>query len=142
MDTEAMIRDFASRGFSKRETARTLELSDYMMDKFLSVMGPVKWPTRGNSNNHHRANKEKRGKPNQAIWRALEARRNHALHTVDGITGTIDELASKFGGVTGGRVRARMKEGMTLDEALKTPRQHGNRFRRVFGKEKQPCTAN
>lgn len=143
MDIEAQFRDFARRGFSKRETAKTLELSDYMLEKLLSAMGPIKWPSRGCSNNHRRANEARRGVPNPANKIARAVQREAALHTVDGVTGTIDELAAKIGKVSGSRVRIRMKvEGMTLEQALKTPRQHGNRFKKPLRNMERSCTAN
>lgn len=138
-----MIRDLARRGFSKRETAKTLELSDYMLEKLLSAMSPIKWPSRGCSNNHRRANEARRGVPNPANKIARAAQREAALHTVDGVTGTIDELAASLGKVCGSRVRARIKKhGMTLEAALKTPPQSGNRFKRALSKEYASCTGS
>ena len=124
MTTEEYIKDCAARGYSKTMVLETLGICRYSFYAMLEAMPPIEWPARGQSLNCKLANEARRGistaKLKAASEKALAARRELRSHTVDGFRGTIEELAARHG-VSGTTVRRRIKGGMTLELALKTP---------------------
>lgn len=122
MDTEQFIHDCARRGLSKAETARTLGWTQYKMEKIVSVMGAIDWPTRGQSLGNKRGNESRRGICPAGNAKAREVRRLNVQRTAFGVTASVPELVRMFGKVSYDCTRNRMgKEGMTLEQALITP---------------------
>lgn len=123
MTTEQYIRDAASRGWSKTQTLEALGLCRTTFYAMLEAMPPLEWPAQGKSMGHRLANESRRGNFTTALRVSLE--RGRAIkkdlhsHTIDGVRGTIEELAAHYG-MHASTVRRRMKF-MSLEDALKTP---------------------
>jgi len=124
MTTEEFIRDCAARGFSKTMVLEALGLCRDTFYAMLEAMPAIDWPERGQSLNCQLSNEARRGvctpKLRAAAQKAVAARRELRSHTVDGVRGTIVELAKRHG-VSDSTVRRRMRAGMSLEQALKTP---------------------
>lgn len=128
MDVEVYIRQSAARGLSRRAVAGALGISYRKLRDMLDSMPPVEWPGPGRSVDFLRAHAARRGQPSEVARRALQRahaiRRQRASHAVRGRTGTLAELVAAFGvEVSASTVRRRLQEGMTLEQALFTPRQ-------------------
>ncbi|MCK2122156.1 hypothetical protein [Pseudomonas sp. PNPG3] len=124
MTTEEYIRDCAARGYSKTMVLETLGICRYSFYAMLEAMAPIDWPGRGQSLACKLANEARRGISTQKIRdaskKAHAAVRAKHLKTVDGVQGSVEELARMYS-VSASTVRRRVKAGMTLEEALKTP---------------------
>lgn len=128
MNTEQFIRNAAARGLSRRATMHALGIGPWVFREMLTLMPDIEWPARGCSADHQRANEQKRGRctPAQAaaLERAHERWSESRRFTVDGVTGTIAELVEHFQSpVHATTVRRRVAAGMSLRDALITPRQ-------------------
>ncbi|HCI2604936.1 hypothetical protein [Pseudomonas aeruginosa] len=135
MNTEQFIRDSAARGLSRRATRLSLGIGPWVFREMLTLMPDIEWPARGCSADHQRANEQKRGRctPAQAaaLERAHERWSESRRFTVDGVTGTIAELVEHFQSpVHAATVRRRVAAGMSLRDALTTPRQQPKPGRR------------
>lgn len=135
MNTEQFIRNAAARGLSRRATMHALGMGPWKFRELLTLMPEITWPARGCSADHQRANEQKRGRctPAQAaaLERAHERWSESRRFTVDGVTGTIAELVEHFQSpVHATTVRRRVAAGMSLRDALTSPRQQPKPGRR------------
>ncbi|HGM4968046.1 TPA: hypothetical protein ACKPXL_000148 [Pseudomonas aeruginosa] len=135
MNTEQFIRDSAARGFSRRATRLALGIGPWVFREMLTLMPDIEWPAKGQSLDHKRANSQKRGHCTPALARALDqarqARKDKHTHTVRGRTGTLEELVDLLPSpVSASTVRRRVAAGMSLRDALITPRQQPKPGRR------------
>lgn len=140
MSVEGQIRDAAKRGCSKQQVREMLGVSRGRFELMLEAMEPVEWAGRGRTAESVRSREERRGMCSEAHRAALAkgnaVRRLRHLHTVDGVEGTVRELAKHFG-INRGTVHTRMRAGMTISQAIKTPVTP----RHLTGKRLVPVTA-
>ncbi len=124
MTTEEYIRDCAARGYSKTMTLEALGLCRETFYTMLDAMPPIQWPERGKSLACKLANESRRGTSTPGLRAAAEkarsTRREKRSHIIDGVKATIEAHAARYG-VSDSTVRRRVKAGMTLEQALKTP---------------------
>lgn len=124
MTTEEFIKDAAARNWSKRQTMQALNLCRETFYAMLEAMPPLVWPAQGRSMGHMASNEAKRGISTQKIRDALvlarAARKAKHMHTVNGVSGTIEQLAA-LSPVSYSTVRRRLKEGQSLEVALSAP---------------------
>lgn len=123
-DTEAFIRESATRGLSKSQVRQALGLCTQTFYAMLDAMPELPWPARGQSLGHKLGNEAKRGHCSPALRAALKQNlakwKEMRSHTVDGRRGTIEDLVKHYN-VSASTVRRRMQAGMTVEQALKTP---------------------
>lgn len=119
MNTEAFITDAASRGWSKTQTRQALNMSTYKFWAILAAMPPLEWAGRGHTLGNKLGNANKRVTPAilDAVARARASRRDKALHTWNGHTGTVEELAP-FSPASARTIRRRLAAGLSVDEAF------------------------
>lgn len=124
MNTEEFIKDCASRGWSKTQVMETLGLCRRTFVAILEAMPVMEWAPPGKSLAHKLGNEARRGHCSDALRasnaRNAEVRRERCRHDVKGLRGTVEELAQHFN-ISASSVRRRMKDGMTIEEALTTP---------------------
>lgn len=124
MTTEEYIREYAARGYSKTMTLEALGLCRETFYAMLEAMPSIQWPARGQSLACKLANESRRGISTPGLRAAAEkarrTRREKHSHIIDGVKGTIEVHAARYG-ISGSTVRRRVKAGMTLNQALKTP---------------------
>ncbi len=141
MNTEQFIADSARRGLSKTQVRETLGLCRETFYAMLEAMPPLPWPARGQSLGHKLGNEAKRGHCSPALRAALKqavsTRKALHSHTVDGRHGTIDELVEHYS-VSASTVRRRIKSGMSIEQALKTPPTPFSLRRDGFGTSARP----
>lgn len=135
---EARIRGMAKAGHSKTMTQELLGLSRYAFDKLVAQMPDVEFPGRNRSRGYRASVERKRGIYTDAMRNASalagQARHEQAKRTVRGVTGTVDELVAHFNcPLSAAQVRRRMRQGMTLEEALFTPKATRNNLGRWLG---------
>lgn len=135
MNTEQFIRESAARGLSRRATMHALGLGRWKFDLIIGAMGPIEWAKNGTTVGNRLAYEASRGRftPAQAaaLERAHERWSESRRFTVDGVTGTIAELVEHFQSpVHATTVRRRVAAGMSLRDALLTPRQQPKPGRR------------
>lgn len=96
----------------------------------LELMPPIKWPEPGQSIACKNTYESRLGVCTQKLRDSAEkgrqAKREKSMRTVDGVRGTIKELAAQHA-VSVSAVRRRMASGMTLEEALKAVPLQGQR---------------
>lgn len=124
MSTEQFIIDSARRGWSRGQVAQALGLTRANLAIVLDAMAPVEWPGNNQSLARKLSDEARRGYCSPAQSAALEAfrvrRAQRSTHTVGAHTGTIDQIAPKYG-ISPATVRRRMKAGATLEQALSQP---------------------
>ncbi|ERY49374.1 hypothetical protein Q059_01522 [Pseudomonas aeruginosa BL05] len=135
VNTEQFIRESAARGLSRRATMQALGLGRWKFDLIIGAMEPIEWATNGTTLGNRLAYEASRGRftPAQAaaLERAHERWSESRRFTVDGVTGTIAELVEHFQSpVHATTVRRRVAAGMSLRDALTTPRQQPKPGRR------------
>jgi hypothetical protein len=127
------IRDCARRGHSFNRTAQLVGFDySYQLKSLLESLGvnDIEWP------NPHRClarqeqlarlHESRRGKPQSELFPkpCIGSRHKAKKYTAFGVTGTLPELVSRFGKVSLQSVRYRMKNGMSIEDALETQRQN------------------
>lgn len=135
---ENKIRAMAKAGHSKTMTQELLGLSRWTFDKLVAQMPDVEFPGRNRSRAYRASVDRKRGVYTVAMREAstLAGMTHHerAKRTVRGVTGTVDELVAHFKcPLSPSQVRRRVRQGMTLEEALFTPRLTRNNLGRWLG---------
>lgn len=128
------IRDCAARGLSKSRTAELVgvwpaSFSDYLECVGLSDVEFVNGKRSVSANEgRHRSGLTRTGVPQTYLTEAdRQVIRQRNLdrapkYTAFGVTGTLNQLTDQFGVVSKEAVRLRVKGGMPIEEALKTPR--------------------
>jgi hypothetical protein len=139
MDLAQQIQTMARAGHSKQHTMELLGFTRYSFESALELIGPVEWPTRGRSLTNMAAHADRRGRFTPGMARSCvkagEARKAKASRTVRGVIGTIDELVAHFKvGVSACTVRRRLVAGMSLEQALFTPRSRKSGLGKHLGK--------
>ncbi|MBO7952497.1 hypothetical protein ACTFXK_05620 [Pseudomonas aeruginosa] len=112
MNTEQFIRNAAARGLSRRATMQALGLGRWKFDLIIGAMEPIEWAKNGTTLGNRLAYEASRGRFTPAQAAALE--RAH-------------ERWSESRRFT---VRRRVAAGMSLRDALTTPRQQPRPGRR------------
>lgn len=135
---ETRIRAMAKTGHSKTMTQELLGLSRWTFDQLVAQMPDVEFPGRNRSRGYRAAVERKRGVYTEAMRKASiaagVAKHERAKRTVRGVTGTVDELVAHFEcAVSPAQVRRRVRQGMTLEEALFTPKSTRNNLGRWLG---------
>lgn len=123
MNTEAQIKEWAENGWTRGDVAQALGLTLTKLYYYQKMIG-YKWP-RGRSIGQKRYMASRQQKGNPAQGKLMHAA-YHALlprYTVNGVTGTVRELAMAMGVVRYGSVNERIQKGMSIEDALFTPRQ-------------------
>lgn len=126
VDPVALIRDYAARGLSKRETMQTLGWGEVKLNHMLDLLGNVEWAPRSKTVNRRLYNESMKGcrSPSQLAnaAKARAALREKSAKTVRGFTGSVQEVIDKFSIPTSvSCVRRRLAQGMSLDDAFFTP---------------------
>lgn len=131
---EDTIRELADEGHSRAAVVEILGISRHTLRQYLAEMDPPpKWAGQGNYLGNKLANEAQRGTctPQQiasarmasAAWQSKTAR------TYRGFTGTVEQIAKRFGAsVHLQTIYRRLRAGMDLEKALTLPPQKGNRF--------------
>ena len=137
-DVKARIRAMAKDGHSKTMTQELLGLTRWAFDKLVAEMPDVKFPERNRSRGYQLSVQRKRGIYTEAMRKASNAagiaKHEQAKRTVRGVTGTVEELVSHFRcALSPASVRRRVRQGMTLEQALFTPRSTRNNLGRWLG---------
>lgn len=121
---EDYIRDAARRGWSKSQTLEALGVTRESFYAMLEFMPPMEWPATAKGLGRRLADEARRGVCTPAIRaataKAVAVRKALHSHEVDGVVGTIEELAA-HSSVSASTVRRRIAAGMTLKEALTRP---------------------
>lgn len=145
MGLEAEVKRMARAGHSKQHACDLLGLSRNRFNLVLELIGPLEWPGSRNSLLSKAAQAARRGQltDSQRASQYLATRAAKAANLqvvvcgrgVTGMVGTIADLVKHYRAeVSASTVRRRVnKRGMTLEEALFTPREC-SRFKR--GKKK------
>lgn len=124
MNTEQFIAEAAERNWSKQMTREALGVPVEKFEVMLTLIPNLKWPGPGKSLGHQLAYEARRGVDTQhlseARARGRVKRREQASYSVNGLTGTIEELVKHFT-VSPSTVRRRMNSGMTIEQALTLP---------------------
>jgi hypothetical protein len=120
----------AEHGASKLSVAKALGIRYESFLDMCKAMPDVVWPERGHSNGAARQHKQQRGKCSEmkrgAVLKAAKASADARKTKVAfGRTGTIAQHVEWFGVVCYAVVRRRLKDGMTLEQALTYPSQRG-----------------
>ncbi|MDG9809499.1 MULTISPECIES: hypothetical protein [Pseudomonas] len=131
MKTEDYIRDCAARGFSKTMVMEALGVNRPSFYAMLELLPPIEWPAPGQSLACKLSYESRRGTSTPALRASAEKGRKARLekytYTVDGVQGTLTDLAKRWG-VEPNTVRRRMSTGKTLKEALEAvPHHRGKR---------------
>lgn len=126
MDVEKFIRDSAAGGLSRTATAAALGMRFEKFCALLDAMEPLRWPAPGKSLDQRRHHEAMRGiclpSRRPSLEKARKARRQNALRTLHGVTGTVAELIAHFKSTADeSSVYRRLRHGMTLEAALLTP---------------------
>lgn len=137
-DVGSQIRAMAQAGHSKTQTRQLLGYSRYSFEAVLELIGPVEFPGQGKSRCYRAAVQRKRGLytdgMRKASARAGQVKHEKAKRTVRGVTGTIEELVEVFRSpVSASQVRRRIRQGMTLEDALLTPKSTRNNLGKWLG---------
>lgn len=124
MTTEEYIKAAAERNWSKTQTREALGMCREKFWLILKTMPQLDWAGPGRSHGHRLDQESRRGLSTPKVEAALSIarRRRYELHTheVNGVRGTIEELAEKSQ-VSASTVRRRLKSGMSLERALTAP---------------------
>ena len=122
--TETFIKDAASRGWSRTEVCNVLGISWHSLKKVLKQMPDLTWVPGSQSLSRKNSNAQRRGiftpKQNAALQVARANRLEKMTHEVNGVRGTIKELA-KLSAVSASTMRRRMSKGESLESALDRP---------------------
>jgi hypothetical protein len=137
-DVGSQIRAMAQAGHSKTQTRQLLGYSRDSFEAVLELIGPVEFPGPNRSCGYRAATARKRGLYTEAMRKASalagQAKHEKAKRTLRGVTGTIEELVEAFGAqVCAQHVRRRMRQGMTLEAALLTPKSTRNNLGALLG---------
>jgi hypothetical protein len=123
MGTEQQIKEWAEAGWTRADVAQALGLPLSKFGHYQNSIG-FKWPQgRSIGQRRYLASRQQKGNPEQG---KLMHEAYHALlprYTVNGVTGTIRELAMAMGVVRYASVYERVRKGMSIEDALFTPRQ-------------------
>lgn len=131
---EDTIRELADEGHSRTAVCEILNISRHTLRQYLAEMDPPpNWAGQGNYLGNKLANEAQRGTctPQQvasariasAAWQSKTAR------TYRGFTGSVDQIAKRFGAnVHSQTIYRRLRSGMDLEAAMTLPPQKGNRF--------------
>lgn len=118
---EAFIRDAASRGWSKSQTAAALGMCKQKFWDLLALLPPFDWAPRGRTLGNRIGNEAKRGchypKVIAAVRRAQQARRQQGRLKVHGHTGSVEELAALCT-VSARTIRRRLAAGVPPEQAF------------------------
>lgn len=128
----------AAQGYAKTMTYQLLGISRNRFEAILELIGPVDFPSPYATRGAKAARLEKRGVYTDAMRRcsakAGKVRHEKAKRTLRGVTGTIEELVKVFSaGVCAPQVRRRMRQGMSLEEAIFTPKSRRNNLGKLLG---------
>ena len=127
---EEYIRDMASRGFSRWAVSRALGMHWRKFKELLEYLPEMEWVSPQQSWDCLRANQEKNGVKRtmtKGLEKAVAAmmagrRETYPRYTAFGVTGTLPELAERFGVVSHRSILKRLARGMALEDALTSPR--------------------
>ncbi len=127
---EEYIRDMASRGFSRRAVSKALGMQSRKFKELLELLPEMDWVPPCQSWDCLRANQEKNGVKRtmtKGLEKAVAAmmagrRETYPRYTAFGVTGTLPELAERFGVVSHRSILKRLARGMALEDALTSPR--------------------
>lgn len=120
---EARIRECAARGLSQRHAAEVLGIGrEKFREMCQAIQPPVAWPARNKSIGSKLAYEARRGICTEAqalgVRKGGEIIRQRHSHTVDGRTGTVQQLAP-FYRVSPRTLQRRLQAGMTIEEAVR-----------------------
>jgi len=137
-ELKAKVRAMACAGHSKTMTYELLGLTRYAFDKLVAQMPDVQFPGSNQSLGYKASVTRKRGvyteRMRRASYLAGLAHRAKARRTVRGVTGTVEELVEHFRcEVSAPQVNRRVRQGMSLEEALFKPRITRNNLGRLLG---------
>lgn len=128
---DELIRDYASRGMSKRQVMAALGLSTRKLAAICEYIPGIKWQPRGHTLGDKEARDSQRGVCTEA-HRVAGLKGNQArsesckIHTAFGTTACMRDLVNKYGVVSRLTVRRRLKAGWALESALVTPAQRNS----------------
>ena len=125
-DPVALIRDYAARGLSQRETMQALGWGEIKFKHMLSLLDGVEWAPRHETVNRKLWRDSLKGMstPAQASnsAKARAALKSKTAKTVRGFTGSVQEVIDHFDIPTSvSCVRRRLAAGMSLEDAFFTP---------------------
>ncbi|MBN0401353.1 hypothetical protein JTM54_33575, partial [Pseudomonas aeruginosa] len=130
MNVEAYIRGMAARGFSRSATAAALGMHWVKFMDLLERMPDIEWgyPYKSFDRRRHAKNlkgyrfRDSEGRRRSvAALRAVNQARRHE-YTVFGVTDSLSNLVKRFGCVAKSTVQKRLAKGMSIEQALTTPR--------------------
>lgn len=127
MNTEAQIKEWAEKGWTRADVAQAIGLSLTKLYYYQKMIG-YKWPKgRSIGQRQYQRDRKPRGNPERAaaMQAASVAARPH--YTVNGVYGTLHHLAAEIGAVAYANVRRRISLGMSVEDALLTPAQPGSK---------------
>ena len=126
MKLDDCIAFLAEYGCSKHQVAKLLDIRWELFLGMCKAMPDVQWATRGYTIADRQSRRKIRGKfpeaKREAIAKANEARRKGCMVMAFGKLATIEEHAERMGHVSYDCVLKRMRRGMSLEEALSTPK--------------------
>lgn len=111
MNLDDTIRAMAALGQSKGQVREALDIPRNKFTEIVKLMPDVKWQ----QTDEERAARIAGSKKGNATRRAQH------LRTVNGVTGSIDELCERFGQCSAVHARRRIRQGMSPAEAITTP---------------------
>lgn len=130
MNVEAYIRGMAARGFSRSAAAAALGMHWVKFMDLLERMPDIEWgyPYKSFDRRRHAKNlkgyrfRDSEGRQRSvAALRAVNQARRHE-YTVFGVTDSLSNLVKRFGCVAKSTVQKRLAKGMSIEQALTTPR--------------------
>lgn len=130
MSVEAYIRGMAARGFSRSAAAAALGMHWVKFMDLLERMPDIEWgyPYKSFDRRRHAKNlkgyrfRDSEGRQRSvAALRAVNQARRHE-YTVFGVTDSLSNLVKRFGCVAKSTVQKRLAKGMSIEQALTTPR--------------------
>ncbi len=133
-ELKAKVRAMACAGHSKTMTYELLGLTRYAFDKLVAQMPDVQFPGPNRSLGYKASVTRKRGVYTERMRRASYLAGLAARRTVRGVTGTVEELVEHFRcEVSAPQVNRRVRQGMSLEEALLKPRITRNNLGQLLG---------
>lgn len=125
MNAEKFIRDSAAGGLSKTQTLEALGWCRETFYEALKSLGELPWAAPGQGLGRKQSDAARRGYCSPALRTALAEsrarRRALHLHTLRGITGTVEELTQQFASVSASTIRRRLAKGLDIESAFFNP---------------------
>ncbi|MCG6540222.1 hypothetical protein MCB86_09055 [Pseudomonas sp. KSR10] len=111
MNLDDTIRAMAALGQSKGQVREALGIPRNKFTEIAKMLPDIHW----------QQTPEERAARIAGAKKGIATRRAKHLRTVNGVTGSIEELCERFGQCSAGHARRRIRQGMSPAEAITTP---------------------